>query len=78
MANAELKQPTTLDEFLDWEERQPERHEFVDGRIHAMAGGTRRHDRLSRQVANALEDALGIAIALRDVYARTDLAREAG
>lgn len=42
MASAALKQPTTLDEFLDWEERQHERH-----------------DRLTRQVANALEGALG-------------------
>ncbi len=59
MAHAALKQPTTLDEFLAWEERQPERHEFVDGRIYGMAGGTGRHDRLTRQVANALERALG-------------------
>jgi len=42
MAGAALKQPTTLGEFLSWEERQPERHEFVDGRIHGMAGGTGR------------------------------------
>lgn len=59
MAQAALKHPTTIDEFLEWEERQPERHEFVDGQIHAMSGGTGRHDRLTRQLANALETALG-------------------
>lgn len=58
MAQAALKHPTTIDEFLEWEERQPERHEFVDGQIHAMSGGSVRHDRLTRQVANALERAL--------------------
>lgn len=64
MAQAALKYPTTLDEFLDWEERQPERHEFVDGRVYAlrdilaMSGGTVRHDRLTRQLANTLERAL--------------------
>jgi Uma2 family endonuclease len=58
MAHA-LRRLTNIDEFLAWEERQPERWEFVEGRVYLMSGGTRRHDRLTRQLANALESALG-------------------
>ena len=35
---------TNLEEFLDWEERQETRHEFVDGNVFLMAGGTDAHD----------------------------------
>src|SRR5689334_6905182 len=35
--------PTTLAEFLDWEERQEERHEFVEGVVSMFPGGTLRH-----------------------------------
>lgn len=59
MGNVALKYPTNLDEFLDWEERQPERWEYVDGQLYMMTGGTGRHDRLTRQLANALEASLG-------------------
>lgn len=36
----------TTDEFLDWEAAQEERHEFVDGEIFAMVGGSLVHARL--------------------------------
>ena len=32
------------EEYLEWENRQPTRNEYVDGRIHAMTGGSRRHN----------------------------------
>ena len=47
MSTAALKCPTTLDEFLEWEERQYERWEFIAGHLHMMAGGTEDHDRLA-------------------------------
>ena len=43
MNGAALK-PMTLEDFLIWEDAQDQRHEFVDGRVVAMAGGTQRHD----------------------------------
>jgi hypothetical protein len=35
---------TTFEEYLELEARSQVRHEFVDGMIFAMAGGTDRHD----------------------------------
>jgi Uma2 family endonuclease len=43
-------QPMTLDEFLRWAQYQEQRHEFVDGAAVAMAGGTRAHDRIQRNL----------------------------
>ena len=40
MASTALKAPATLDEFLDWEDEQPERYEFLDG---ARPDDDRRH-----------------------------------
>lgn len=53
MAQAAV-QPMTLAEFLAWETRQETRHEFVDGRIIAMAGGTDRHDEVRGNIFAAL------------------------
>lgn len=54
---AETARPTfrTTEEFLEWEERQPLRYEWVGGVVRAMTGGTIRHDRITRRIANALE-----------------------
>ena len=38
-----LPKPWTLDDFLAWEEQQPERFEFVDGVVRMMVGGTAAH-----------------------------------
>jgi Uma2 family endonuclease len=38
---------TTLEEFLELEARSQSRHEFVDGLMFAMAGGTDYHNRLT-------------------------------
>lgn len=46
-----LRRRWTLEEFLAWEERQETRHEFVDGMIRAMVGGTRRHNKIALNVA---------------------------
>jgi Uma2 family endonuclease len=47
MASIALKAPATLDDFLDWEDAQLERYEFLDGLVRMMTGGTEDHDRLS-------------------------------
>ncbi len=49
-----LRQPTTLDEFLAWEERQELRYEFDGTGPVAMAGGTAEHDRISLNLAASL------------------------
>lgn len=48
----------TLEEFLAWEERQETRHEFVDGMVRAMVGGTRRHNKIALNVAAYLSGQL--------------------
>ncbi|HMO45764.1 MAG TPA: Uma2 family endonuclease [Rubrivivax sp.] len=49
---------TTLDDFLRWENEQPDKHEFHRGEIFAMVGGRRVHGvvvaNLSRALGNAL------------------------
>jgi Uma2 family endonuclease len=39
-----VKTVTTFEEFLEFESRSQERHEFVDGNLFVMAGGTDRHN----------------------------------
>ena len=48
----------TLEDFLAWEEEQPERYERVDGFIWMMTGGTLDHNRITRNIAQALEQRL--------------------
>ncbi|MDB5219318.1 MAG: hypothetical protein JWO86_7245 [Myxococcaceae bacterium] len=45
-------------EYLAWERLQPVRHEFFDGEVFAMAGGSLRHNALSSNVTAALHAAL--------------------
>jgi Uma2 family endonuclease len=49
----------TLQEYLDWENQQPDRNEFYRGEVFAMTGGRRAHGRivsnLVRQLGNALD-----------------------
>ena len=39
-----VKQKMTLEEFLAWEDLQPERHEFYSGEVFATVGGRRIHE----------------------------------
>ena len=38
-----LPKPWTVKDFLEWEAQQPERYEFIDGRILGMVGGSAAH-----------------------------------
>lgn len=51
--------PMTLEEFLDWERRQPERYEFDGVEPVAMTGGTVRHARVVGNLFFALRTRLG-------------------
>ena len=54
MATARNRPGQTLGEFLAWECEQPERYERVSGVIRMMTGGTLDHNRITRNVADAL------------------------
>lgn len=45
-------------EYLAFERASPERHEFVDGEVYLMTGGTFRHARISGSLETALRNAL--------------------
>lgn len=47
--------PMTIDDYLLREEKSEVRHEFYNGYVYAMAGGTINHNRLIRRMANLLE-----------------------
>jgi Uma2 family endonuclease len=44
----------TVVDFLDWENQQQTRHEWMDGRMVAMTGGTIRHVKLMARLVTAL------------------------
>jgi len=48
------EQLMTLDEFLAWEREQPERHEFADGVIRMMTGGSLDHSTIASNLHRAL------------------------
>jgi Uma2 family endonuclease len=48
--SASSRRHYTLEDYLGVEEMSPVRHEFVDGQIYAMAGGTPEHAALSAAV----------------------------
>jgi Uma2 family endonuclease len=54
MSGAAVKLPSSLEEFLPWEERQPEKWEFLGGRPRAMTGGSRGHDRIANNLRGLL------------------------
>jgi Uma2 family endonuclease len=56
--NVALHKPMSLHEFLDWEERQPLRHEFDGIRTIAMTGGTWAHAVIQGNLAAALKPRL--------------------
>jgi Uma2 family endonuclease len=45
-------------EYLAWEREQPVKHEYFQGEVFAMAGGSPRHNFLSSTTQNALHGAL--------------------
>ncbi|MDS4040880.1 MAG: Uma2 family endonuclease [Candidatus Competibacter sp.] len=48
----------TYADYLEWEQRQPERHEYVRGEVFAMAGTTDRHNEISLNFATLLRQHL--------------------
>jgi Uma2 family endonuclease len=48
----------TLQEFLPWEEQQPDRYELVDGQPVLMSGGTQAHNLIAVNLISALRPLL--------------------
>ena len=42
-----VKTEPTLEQLLEFEQSSTEKHGFVDGQVFLMAGGTRRHNRIT-------------------------------
>ena len=53
-----LPKPWTVEDFLAWERRQPERYEFVGGVIRMMVGGSNAHTIIKGNVFAALRTRL--------------------
>ncbi|MEW5878941.1 MAG: Uma2 family endonuclease [Pseudomonadota bacterium] len=51
MSRAHALQPLTEDEYLRLEESASVKHEFIGGRIHAVAGASERHNRIALNIA---------------------------
>ncbi len=50
----------TVDEWRELEQSSRDaKHEYIDGRVYLMSGGTANHARIGSNVVRALEDALG-------------------
>ncbi len=48
----------TFEQYFAWEAEQPIRHEFIDGEVYAMTGGSLRHSRTNLRLASLLDQAL--------------------
>ena len=53
-----LPKPWTVEDFLEWEAQQPERYEFIDGRILGMVGGSAAHATIKGNVFATLRGRL--------------------
>lgn len=59
MGRVAARSQLSPEEYLAWERQQERKHEYFEGEVYAMAGGSPRHNRLSSRITTALENALG-------------------
>lgn len=50
--------PMTPQEYLEWEEQQPIKYEYINGEVYAMTGGTIPHNDITLNLAAALKSHL--------------------
>jgi Uma2 family endonuclease len=58
MGEAAPSVPMTSEEYLAFERASEQRHEYADGEIFAMSGGTREHSLIGQNIARELGNAL--------------------
>jgi Uma2 family endonuclease len=49
----------TPDEYFDWEEKQLDKHELIDGQVYAMSGGTQNHSTIAVNFLLSIRPHLG-------------------
>lgn len=49
----------TPEDYLIWEAHQPEKHEYIDGQIYAMGGGSKNHSLIAVRLLTLLANHLG-------------------
>lgn len=54
--NSELRMTAT--EYLEWERRQTERHEFLNGDVFLQSGGSRHHSLIGTNIVGEIRNAL--------------------
>ncbi|MEC4895651.1 MAG: Uma2 family endonuclease [Oscillatoria sp. PMC 1051.18] len=54
IASLELS-PMTPEEYLEWEEKQPIKYQYINGEVYAMTGGTLSHNSIALNLASALK-----------------------
>ena len=54
MAHSATTERVSPEEFLAWEEKQPEKHEFINGEVYAMVGVTRQHATVAGNMFSAI------------------------
>ena len=63
----------TPDEYLAWESKQPIRHEYIDGEVYAMTGGTLPHNDIAVNLTTILRTTLrgtGCKVRMSDAKVR--------
>lgn len=54
MSRVRARKTFTIDEYLAFEERAKQKHEFIDGEVLLMAGASRRHSRIASNIGGEL------------------------
>jgi len=49
----------TPEDYLIWEAQQPDKHEYINGQIYAMGGGSKNHSLIAVRLLTALANHLG-------------------
>jgi Uma2 family endonuclease len=58
VASKEHSPRFTLDEYFAWEQQQEVKHEYFDGEVFAMSGGTVNHGRIGGRIFSLIDDRL--------------------
>lgn len=53
-----LPEPMTPQAYLEWEQQQPIKYEYINGQVFAMTGGTLPHNSIALNLASALKNYL--------------------
>ncbi|MEB3311170.1 MAG: Uma2 family endonuclease [Snowella sp.] len=59
IANQDHFRPLTSEDYFRWEETQAEKHEYIDGEVYAMSGGSVNHGRLAIRLTAMLDAHVG-------------------